>query len=192
MTEEISFLSLFKDLQVQVLECPFKLKPLEKPKVEIIQENEKNLKFDFPKEYVEYCSQIGGGHLGHIQIFMPLEYHGHPHSLFFHTRKHQNHIANKYKNKLDTQFEEIIIFAQDTVKYIYFGWKKGKNDVYSFHQSGDINKISSSFLSFVKEYCLGDNLEELLNENLEEEDEEEVKLEPKLEFVPFPSMNQNQ
>lgn len=188
MTENYNFEQVFKELKVEIKECPFKLNPLEKPKIEFIKETEKSLSFEFPKDYIDFCIQIGGGHLGNVQIFIPLKSHGHPHSIFFHTKNHQNHIATAYKNKLDDKFKDIIIFAQETIMNNYFGWKLGKTEIYSFHKSGEIQKISKDFLTFVKTICLGEELTEFINENLDE-DEDEIEHEEMLEFVPFPSMN---
>jgi hypothetical protein len=185
-------IQFLKDHQVTINNNPLNLGSVPKPSTETIQKAEKDLDFEFCKDYIAFCTQIGGGHLSQINIFTPLEKLT-PHSLQFQTNRFRQNISKKTL-KYKFSWDSVIIFAQDITETVFFGWKNNQDKIYLLSDSGDHpmppQVVCDDFKTFLIDFCLGDALREAMMDYLEDEDSEDYAEEKDLSFVPFPDFSQ--
>ena len=201
--KKMNFETLFKKLEIEMKECPFKLKSIEKPKKEDIENIEKSLNFNFSNEFKEFQKEIGPGNLGRVKIFGTLKELNGQNLIFHSSRLERLFLEQKMYHSFP--MKDLIIFGQD-IEYnsIYYGFKRNEKESEEFiyaidhtYKSPPPKKISKSFLSFIQDFCIGIDFFELdileyfkgIEDEEEDDDEqEEEKKKGKKVFVPFPSI----
>jgi hypothetical protein len=131
---EMNFEKLFTELEIEMKDCPFKLKPVPKPTKEEIKNTENRLKFEFSEDFKEFHKQIGPGNLGRVKLFgITNELNGQ--NLIYACHR-LGKIFEQQKMIHSFPMHELIIFGQDMEHHsIYYGWKREGDLIYSLGKS---------------------------------------------------------
>jgi hypothetical protein len=130
----MNFEKIFTELEIEMKDCPFKLKPVPKPTKEEIKNTENRLKFEFSEDFKEFHKQIGPGNLGRVKLFgITNELNGQ--NLIYACHR-LGKIFEQQKMIHSFPMHELIIFGQDMEHHsIYYGWKREGDLIYSLGKS---------------------------------------------------------
>eukprot|EP01080_Neovahlkampfia_damariscottae_P004443 gene4443-7818_t len=149
---------LFQKLEIEIKDCPFKLKSIEKPKKEDVENVEKSLNFIFSNDFKDFQKDIGPGNLGRVKIFGTLKNLNGQHLLFHSSRLEK--LFSEQKMIHSFPMKDLIIFGQD-IQYnsIYYAFKKNDETEFIYaidhsEKSPPPKKISKSFLNFIEGFII--------------------------------------
>jgi len=177
--------TFFRCNNVEMKENPYGLGAIKKGSEADLKDFEKDVNIPLPSDYCQFAMQIGPGTLSRCRIYCPTERIG-----FTDPRIHTGRLHDKFSQPEHTvahnfDLKELIVFAQETVDNLWFGWKfslavQGDHSVYCFDEQPRApppRKVANNFLEFVNEVCFGPKLEKLglkrFIENGQEQDKDE-------------------